>query len=73
MIASAVMMSYRLSATAVEVMVEALQTTDLRDKFRFPVGVINRTTEWLVSNQDISTGIFSESGPVHNRMFHVSP
>ena len=61
----------RLSATAMEAMVEALQTTDLRDKFVFPTGVINRTAEWLVTQQDPSTGIFREAGNVQFRHFYV--
>lgn len=55
-----------------EVMVDGLQTTDLRDKFVFPSGVINRTAEWLITQQDDSTGIFREAGNVQFRHFHVS-
>ena len=65
----------RLAATAIEVMIEALSTNALSsvraDNFRFPEGVLNITADWLVRQQDQTSGIFRETGTVHNRIYLV--
>ena len=68
-------MFYRLAATALEVMIEALSTDALSsvmaDNFRFPEGVLNITADWLIMQQDRTSGIFWETGTVHNRIYLV--
>ena len=66
---------HRLAATALEVMIEALSTDALSsvraDNFRFPEGVLNITADWLIMQQDRTSGIFRETGTVHNRIYLV--
>ena len=66
---------HRLAATALEVIIEALSTDALSsvraDNFRFPEGVLNITADWLIMQQDRTSGIFRETGTVHNRLYLV--
>jgi len=62
----------RVSATALQVMAEAIDVRDLRDDFQLPQETLNRTANWLIGQQSNVTGRFVENDAVHLRRFQVS-
>ena len=53
-------------------MADGVSVKDLGDAFQMPSVVLNLTSTWLIKQQDKETGMFYETGVVHNRMYAVS-
>ena len=63
---------FRVTATALRVMGDAMILQDLRNWFTMPQETINVTANWLVTQQDETSGRFVEADRNLNRLFEVN-